>query len=58
MSKLSLTQTNAFVGSTEIKPLLYWMTGGDYVWSNTLWVMLVTSAHHYYGVRICTQTTS
>lgn len=44
MSKLSLTQTSAFVGSTEIKPLLYWMTGGDYVWSNTLWVMLVISS--------------
>lgn len=44
MSKLFITNTSAFIGSTEIRPLLNWLTGGDYFWSNILWVMLLTSS--------------
>lgn len=44
MGKLSIANTSAFVGSTEIKPLLYWLTGADYVSSNILWVMLLTAS--------------
>jgi hypothetical protein len=44
MSKLSIANTSVFVGSTEIKPLLTWLTGEDYIWSNILWGMLLTAA--------------
>jgi len=44
MSRLSISHTSAFIGSTEIKPLLNWLTGGDHVWSTTLFVVLLTSS--------------
>jgi hypothetical protein len=44
MNKLSVSTTSVFIGSTEIKPLLNWLTGGDYLWPTILFVVLLTSS--------------
>jgi hypothetical protein len=44
MSKLSISPTSAFIGSTEVKPLLDWLTGVDHVWSSILFVTLLASS--------------
>ena len=40
LGQLSVSRDIAYIGSTEIKPLLVWLTRGDDVWANTLFVML------------------
>ncbi|HKY05598.1 MAG TPA: glycosyltransferase family 87 protein, partial [Blastocatellia bacterium] len=44
MSRLPASTSGPFTGSTEIKPLLIWMTGGDNVWSSVALIALVASS--------------
>lgn len=44
MRKLPVSTDGPFIGSTEIKPLLIWLAGGDNIWSSVLFVALVTSS--------------
>ncbi len=44
MSNLPGSTTGPFIGSTEIKPLLIWIAGGDNIWSSVAFAVVVASS--------------